>query len=338
MKKVSTITPCYNGEKYLRTCWESLKNQTIGIENMECIFVDDCSSDSTWEILQEIEREYPENVVITRLPENMRQGGARNVALGMVSGEYIQFLDQDDWLEETALLELYSIAKEYDTDMIQFDFYHEGVKSPEDRFCARECMFELKDDVDERKEMLVSGQLVCSHHNIFYRTDLVKRTGSRFPERMLYEEPLFVYPMYFTAERIRIITNGLYHMRSHEQSSTETLLSSHLEDHSKVQKMLLDFLEEMPGVVDTYEKEIEFYFVWSYYAETVINIGRGGKFSLEMMDEMQKTVINRFPDYMENRYLKAYGYATEGLLGSVQENFSTVEEMKQRCFELSRGF
>ena len=131
MKKITTITPCHNSTKYLRKCWESLKNQTIGIENMEVIFVDDASDDdgATWEMLLSFEKEAPESVMIVHLEENLRQGGARNVGLSYASGEYVQFLDSDDSLRLEALEELYGIAKEKQTDVLQYDFVQPNGKS-----------------------------------------------------------------------------------------------------------------------------------------------------------------------------------------------------------------
>ena len=83
MKKVSVIIPCFNATKYLPKCFMSLVQQTIGIDQIELIFVDDASTDedATWNMLQEFERAYPESIMILKLEENMRQGGARNVAL-----------------------------------------------------------------------------------------------------------------------------------------------------------------------------------------------------------------------------------------------------------------
>ena len=83
MKKVSVIIPCFNATKYLPKCFMSLVQQTIGIDQIELIFVDDASTDedATWNMLQEFERAYPESIKILKLEENMRQGGARNVAL-----------------------------------------------------------------------------------------------------------------------------------------------------------------------------------------------------------------------------------------------------------------
>ena len=100
MKKISVIIPCFNATKYLPKCFMSLVQQTIGIDQIELIFVDDASTDedATWNMLQEFERAYPESIKILKLEENMRQGGARNVALQYATGEYIAFVDADDFV------------------------------------------------------------------------------------------------------------------------------------------------------------------------------------------------------------------------------------------------
>ena len=114
MKKVSVIIPCYNAVKWLPKCFMSLVGQSIGIDNLELIFVNDASTDDgqTWNMLNEIEKAYPESIIIIDLPHNRRQGGARNEGLKYASGEYIAFVDADDWVEAELFEKTYSRAKE----------------------------------------------------------------------------------------------------------------------------------------------------------------------------------------------------------------------------------
>ena len=104
----------------------SLVQQTIGIDQIELIFVDDASTDegATWNMLQEFERAYPESIMILKLEENMRQGGARNIALQYATGEYIAFVDADDFVADNFLLETYEKAKDSDADIIQFEYFY----------------------------------------------------------------------------------------------------------------------------------------------------------------------------------------------------------------------
>lgn len=94
---LSVIVPVYNMAKdgNLEYCMNSLVNQTL--EGMEIIAVDDASTDNSLEILRNFEKKYPERVKVIASPENKRQGGARNLGLKEANGQYIGFMDADDW-------------------------------------------------------------------------------------------------------------------------------------------------------------------------------------------------------------------------------------------------
>ena len=124
MKKVTVITPCYNSKKYLGECLESLEKQTIGMENLQVILINDASTDDTWKMILEFENRYPESVVAINLPENRRQGGARNEGLRYASGEYIAFLDSDDNVLPQAYERIYQYAIKTDADIVQFNHYN----------------------------------------------------------------------------------------------------------------------------------------------------------------------------------------------------------------------
>lgn len=120
---VSVIICAYNGEKYIRQCMDSVVNQTVGLKELEIIVVDDASTDSTVEILKEYESRYPENVCLVVRDVNSRETKEdnRNVALDYASGEYILWLDQDDWYEPNAVEVLTKRMQEHpDLDYIEY--------------------------------------------------------------------------------------------------------------------------------------------------------------------------------------------------------------------------
>ena len=104
-KKFSIIIPCYSTHNYLDVCVNSLLKQTIGFDSLEIIFIDDNSNDNghTVNKLKEYENKYPDNIVLILNDENMGPGGCRNIALEYASGEYIAYLDSDDWIDDDAL-------------------------------------------------------------------------------------------------------------------------------------------------------------------------------------------------------------------------------------------
>jgi glycosyltransferase involved in cell wall biosynthesis len=108
---ISVIIPIYNGEKYIKRCFESVFSQTE--KNFEIIAVDDGSTDSTFSVLKEYENEKIKVIHI----ENSGVSMARNVGIENATGEYITFLDVDDELLENALESLLFLIKKHDADI-----------------------------------------------------------------------------------------------------------------------------------------------------------------------------------------------------------------------------
>ena len=121
--KISIIIPVYNGEKYLPITLDSVINQTIGIENLEIIIANDCSTDNTKQIIEDYKERInnetnKETIKSIHLVENM--GGAfgpRNIALNHVNGEYLMFIDSDDTYPLDACETLYNKINEYECDI-----------------------------------------------------------------------------------------------------------------------------------------------------------------------------------------------------------------------------
>lgn len=97
--KISIIIPCYNVQNLIDRCLESVTQQTIGLEHLEIILINDASTDNTLDKLMEWEQRFLDNIMVITYDENHRQGGARNIGLSYATGEYIEFVDTDDWLE-----------------------------------------------------------------------------------------------------------------------------------------------------------------------------------------------------------------------------------------------
>lgn len=96
--KISVIIPCYNVQKYIMRCFDSIYSQTYGFENLEVILIDDLSTDNTWSILESLQRQYPENVISLKIQKKGKCGGARNLGMDICTGKYITFVDADDYV------------------------------------------------------------------------------------------------------------------------------------------------------------------------------------------------------------------------------------------------
>lgn len=272
-KYISVIIPCYNAVKYLPQCFLSLVQQSVGIDKLELIFVNDASTDSgqTWALLEEFERAYPESVIIIDRQMNQRQGGARNAGLCYASGEYIAFVDADDWVEVELFEKVYQKARETDADLVQFNhsFYSErtGVfGNPENM----EDELLVLTTVEERKQFLTAEKITYGCWNKLYRRAIVEQAEARFAEYVIYEEPLFVYPLLYYGSRFAIMNERLYIYRQnttgtmHREMQNEKTLLQHADVQLAVWKRM-----KQTEFFSVYYEEIKLYYLHTYFYETL---------------------------------------------------------------------
>ncbi|MCI8924586.1 MAG: glycosyltransferase family 2 protein, partial [Lachnospiraceae bacterium] len=129
--ELSIIVPVYNmaADDKLVWCLDSLVGQTVS--DYEIIAVDDCSTDHSLEILKEYEKKYPDKFRVIASPENRKQGGAKNLGLAKAKGEWIGFIDSDDWVTRDFYEKLLGKAKETGADMVGCDYHLTGEHSME---------------------------------------------------------------------------------------------------------------------------------------------------------------------------------------------------------------
>ena len=307
MKRVSVIIPCHNAVQWLPKCFLSLVNQSMGMNDIELIFVDDASEDAgrTWEMLQDFERAYPESIMAIQLAENMRQGGARNVALTYATGEYIAFVDADDFVREDFLKKAYEIARSTDADMVQFEYelYTERLGNvPSGRKIERESI--CLENIAQRQRFLVEEKITYGCWNKLYRRELIARAGVKYAEHVIYEEPLFVYPLLFFGKRFEIVPDVFYYYR---QNLTGTMRSDMkqletLKMHAQVQLDVWNFMKTTEFWQDYYE-EIKLYFLHTYLYETLLFAAQR-EFSLpeSFIRELTDTVKSEVSDYTSSQY------------------------------------
>ena len=119
MKSLSVIVPFYNVENYIEKCLETLVNQTL--QDIEIILVNDGSQDKSVDIVKKYLNKYPDKITYLE-KENGGLSDARNYALPYAKGEYIAFLDSDDYVEKTMYKDMYELAKKENSDMVECDF------------------------------------------------------------------------------------------------------------------------------------------------------------------------------------------------------------------------
>lgn len=213
MVQVSVIIPVYNAEKYLSKCLESVMSQTL--QEIEIICVDDGSSDRSLEILKECQEKDGRIKVIAQ--QNAGAGAARNRGLREASGEYLSFLDADDFFESDMLAEAFETAEKYQADFAVFnsDQYHM------DKECFVEVPWVLRMKDIPPYMPFTYRQLTDNVFKTFvgwawdklYRRSFVMEHDLWFQEQRTSNDMLFVFSALVVAKRIAIVDKVLAHQR-----------------------------------------------------------------------------------------------------------------------------
>ena len=245
MKLLSIAIPCYNSEKYMRKCVESL---LPGGEDVEILLVDDGSTDTTGAIADAYEAEYP-GIIKAIHQENGGHGAAVNTGLEHASGLYFKVVDSDDWVKESAYWTILQTLREMaggktalDMLISNFVYEKEGAKKnkvmkyhhalPQDRIFTW----------DEVKHFH-KGQYILMH-SVIFRTKLLKECGLKLPEHTFYVDNLFVFePLPFVRTMYYLDVNFYrYYIGREGQSVNEDIMISRIDQQIKVNKIMLDYL------------------------------------------------------------------------------------------------
>ena len=240
MVRVSVIMPVFNEEKYIGKAIESVLNQTL--TDFELIIVNDGSSDSTLDIISS----FNDSRIRLISQSNRGPGASRNTALNASSGDYIMFLDGDDWFCRDALQTAYNEITSNGTDISIFQIIkYDGKKYTENSW------FNL-DNFPETFENRVFNPHECgdflfdisvSAAQKIFKREFLSQIDAEFPEGIYFEDMPFFFYTFLSAERISIIKRHLYVRRKHEGSITESVDSKFL-DTVRAGQILMDIFIE----------------------------------------------------------------------------------------------
>lgn len=240
MALISVIIPAYNVEEYIRECLDSVVNQTF--EDIEIICVNDGSTDSSLDILNEYAANDSRITVITQ--ENKGLSGARNTGLRNASGEYVYFIDSDDYLELDALARLYGLAQENDLDLILFkliNFDDDTKETFHTRYYDMDYLEEFAGKVFSHTEIPdYIYKIPVSIPGKFFKADLIR--DMEFIEGIIFEDNMFFIESLFKAERIYFCNEYLYCRRVRQDSITTS--NRNFTDFIKVSNLLIDITKK----------------------------------------------------------------------------------------------
>lgn len=333
MKNVSVVIPCYNVSTCLGRCMDHLIGQTIGIDHIEIILVNDASTDNgaTWEMIMQYESRYPESIVAISLEENLRQGGARNVGISYASGEYLVFCDADDWLRLEALEWLYVFARKNDADVVEFRYKavyeYTGPQMPLEKGDGS-YQLEMADDEVRRQHIIESTDkfgLGCVTK--MYRMRLINDQHIRFAEHLICEEPSFTLPVRLHEAKHFFLDIVLYYYFQMPMSTMHSSWDTRKLDNAKVWLILYEDLRKR-GFLEKYSAELEYMF-WSWGIGLTVSmlVRKGHVLQVEELAVLKEMALKSCPDIQHNVYLSKYEVEWNAILLEIPDMEFTADNI-----------
>lgn len=298
---LSVIVPVYNmaaGEK-LNYCMDSLVNQTV--DDYEIIAVDDASTDNSLEILRRYEKKYPTKVRVITYPVNRRQGGAKNEGLKAAAGEWVGFIDSDDWVTPDYYEKLLAKAAKTGADMVGCDYslvtghtFEVGKVVPNNTADQTGVL-----DTEKHKKLLLRpGSMVVK----IYKGSVIRENALHFPEGIFYEDncagPL--WSLYF--HHFERVEEPLYYYYQHDTSTVHYISEEKCRDRMKAMSLFYEECKER-GLLEQYRPEVEYRFTELYYVITLFSYMQGVRRpKLSFVRELRRGMEQRFPDFAQNEY------------------------------------
>jgi glycosyltransferase involved in cell wall biosynthesis len=300
MIKVSIIVPIYNVERYLERCLDSLVNQTLNA--IEIILINDASPDNSELIMEKYRRENTDKIKCIYLKENVKQGGARNVGIKAASGDFILFVDGDDWIAVDMCEKLYSAAVNEGSDLVICDMLKVYEKTGEKKYLM-EAGTEISGVLTEEKQKLAISLSAFPVCRLISRSILIDN-ALFFAENIKYEDLAVVplYPLY--AKKMSKINEALYFYNIREDSTTQEKNNTHHFERMESAMILLNSAKKR-GFYEKYREEFDYIFSVRYCFYMLRKcVDKFDDPPIEKMREISININRLCPNYLNNYYIK----------------------------------
>lgn len=259
--KISVVIPCYNCERFIEKCLESIINQMY--DNLEIIVVNDGSTDSTENV---VKKYLSDKRVVYIKQENGGEAAARNSGIEVATGEYIGFVDSDDYIDPDMYCKLYKAISETDSDMAVSNYNQvysdETIKSDYSTMSGRE--YKIQEDV------LSYWVNVCaaSRPNNYvwtrlYRTEIIEQSGIRFERFTHSADTLFNFKLLTYINKCVLVNEGLYYYVQRQGSGIHTVARK-----QNLAKLYADTFQVLADYYNSREEYKEFRRVLPIHAYT----------------------------------------------------------------------
>lgn len=291
--KLSIIVPVYGVEKYIDKCLNSLVKQSL--KEIEIIVVNDGTKDNSQKIIDKYVKKYPDKIK-SYIKENGGQGSARNYGLKKTTGEYIGYVDSDDFVEKDMYKKLYNKAKENNYDIVVCGNYNVSEDYQNKNIDA------FINNYNTDLENIFFGKMAV--WNKIYKRDILIKNKLEFKEKVWYEDLAFTLKAIMNSNTFAFIDEPLYDYLIREGSTM---------NNSNVQRNLeiLDAFDDILSYIKHNKKEeyfdkVEFLAIDHIYISAIVRILKANadnKIKKETVNELICYMNKNFPNYKNNKYI-----------------------------------
>ena len=282
--KLSIIVPVYGVEKYIDKCLNSLVKQSL--KEIEVIVVNDGTKDNSQKIVDKYVKKYPDKIK-SYIKENGGQGSARNYGLKKASGEYIGYVDSDDFVEKDMYIKLYNKAKENNYDIVVCGNYNVSEDYQNKNIDA------FINNYNTDLENIFFGKMAV--WNKIYKRDILIKNKLEFKEKVWYEDLAFTLKAIMNSNTFAFIDEPLYDYLIREGS---TMNNSNVQRNLEILDAFNDILSYIQhNKKEEYFSKIEFLAIDHIYISAIVRVLKA-----EADDKVKRETINKLIDYMNKKF------------------------------------
>ena len=282
--KLSIIVPVYGVEKYIDKCLNSLVKQSL--KEIEVIVVNDGTKDNSQKIVDKYVKKYPDKIK-SYIKENGGQGSARNYGLKKATGEYIGYVDSDDFVEKDMYKKLYNKAKENNYDIVVCGNYNVSEDYQNKNIDA------FINNYNTDLENIFFGKMAV--WNKIYKRDILIKNKLEFKEKVWYEDLAFTLKAIMNSNTFAFIDEPLYDYLIREGS---TMNNSNVKRNLEILDAFNDILSYIQhNKKEEYFSKIEFLAIDHIYISAIVRVLKA-----EADDKVKRETINKLIDYMNKKF------------------------------------
>lgn len=291
--KLSIIVPVYGVEKYIDKCLNSLVKQSL--KEIEIIVVNDGTKDNSQKIIDKYVKKYPDKIK-SYIKENGGQGSARNYGLKKTTGEYIGYVDSDDFVEKDMYKKLYNKAKDNNYDIVVCGNYNVSEDYQNKNIDA------FINNYNTDLENIFFGKMAV--WNKIYKRDILIKNKLEFKEKVWYEDLAFTLKAIMNSNTFAFIDEPLYDYLIREGS---TMNNSNVQRNLEILDAFNDILSYIQhNKKEEYFNKIEFLAIDHIYISAIVRVLKADSdknIKKETIEKLINYMNKNFPNYKSNKYI-----------------------------------